>query len=92
MTYKPCRFKIARLFSFPCISDELCQFRRFYVLLDETKKVKTALSTVKYCVIIKDSTVKVRKYESETDYSYEVEETFKKFKQGAVKDYRVKLL
>jgi DNA mismatch repair ATPase MutS len=63
----------------------------FTLLLDETKKVKTALSTVKYCVIIKESTVRARKYEAETDYSIEVEKTFEKFKQGAVKDYRVKL-
>jgi hypothetical protein len=63
----------------------------FTSLLTETKKLKTALSTIKYCVIIKDSTVMVRKYEAETDYSVEVEETFAKFKQGVVKDYRVKL-
>ena len=63
----------------------------FTSLLTEAKKLKTALSTIKYCVIINDSTVRVRKYESETDYSVEVEETFAKFKQGVVKDYRVKL-
>ncbi len=63
----------------------------FTLLMAETEKVKTALSTIKYCVIVKDSTVRVRKYEAETDYSVEVEKTFEKFKQGAVKDYRVKL-
>ena len=63
----------------------------FMSFLTETKRLRTALSTVKYCVIIKDNTVRVRKYESETDYSVEVEETFAKFKQGVVKDYRVKL-
>jgi DNA mismatch repair ATPase MutS len=60
-------------------------------LLTETKQLKTELQTVKYCVLIKDSSVTVRKYESEIDYSAEVEETFEKFKQGAVKDYRVYL-
>ena len=64
---------------------------QFTLLLTETNKLKTDLSTVKYCVLIKDSTVKVRKYELETDYSIEVEETFEKFKQGAVNDYRLKL-
>ncbi len=49
------------------------------------------MSTVKYCLLIKGNCVKVRKYESEIDYSPEVEETFEKFKQGVVKDYRVKL-
>jgi DNA mismatch repair protein MutS len=63
---------------------------RFTLLLAETKKLKVDLSAVKYCVLIKGSAIKVRKYESETDYSADVEETFEKFKQGAVKDYRVK--
>jgi DNA mismatch repair ATPase MutS len=55
-----------------------------------TAKLKADLSTVKYCVLMKGNCIKVRKYESETDYSADVEETFAKFKQGAVKDYRVK--
>jgi DNA mismatch repair protein MutS len=63
---------------------------RFTSLLEETKKLKADLSTVKYCVLIKSYGMKVRKYESESDYSAAVEETFAKFKQGAVKDYRVK--
>jgi len=63
----------------------------FKSLTAETQKCKAELSTVQYCVIIKDSTVRVRKYEAETDYSVEVEKTFEKFKQGAVKDYRVQL-
>jgi DNA mismatch repair protein MutS len=63
----------------------------FTVLLEDTHRLKTDLSAVKYCVIIKNLNVKVRKYEAETDYSVEVEEIFEKFKQGAVKDYRLKL-
>jgi DNA mismatch repair ATPase MutS len=62
----------------------------FTSLLEETKKLKADLSTVKYCVLIKSYGMKVRKYESESDYSAAVEETFAKFKQGVVKDYRVK--
>ena len=62
----------------------------FTSLLAETKKLKADLSAVKYCLLIKGNSIKVRKYESEIDYSADVEKTFKKFKQGAVKDYRVK--
>ena len=62
----------------------------FTLLLAETQKLKADLSTVKYCLIIKDNGFKLRKYESESDYSAQVEETFHKFKQGAVKDYSVK--
>ncbi|AYO29612.1 MAG: mismatch repair protein MutS [Thermoanaerobacteraceae bacterium] len=65
---------------------------RFTSLLAETKKLKDDLSTVKYCLLIKGNRINVSKYESEIDYSVEVEKTFEKFKQGAVKDYRVKFL
>ena len=63
---------------------------RFGALLSQTKKLKAALATVEYCVLIKAGGFTVRKYEGEADYSAEVERTFDKFKQGAVKDYRVK--
>ena len=63
---------------------------RFTALLVETKKLQADLCAVKYCLLIKGNSIKVRKYESEIDYSADVEETFEKFKQGAVKDYRVK--
>ena len=63
---------------------------RFTSLLEETTKLKADLSTVKYSVLIKSYGMKVRKYDSEGDYSADVEKTFAKFKQGTVKDYRVK--
>ena len=61
----------------------------FTLLLAETKKIKADLAAAKYCVFLTGDGFKVRKYESESDYSTDVEETFKKFKQGAVKDYRI---
>lgn len=61
---------------------------RFTSLLAETKRITADLSSVKYCLLIRGSGVQVRKCDSEIDYSAEVEETFEKFKQGAVKDYR----
>jgi DNA mismatch repair ATPase MutS len=65
---------------------------RFTSLLAETKKLFDDLSSVKYCMLIKDASIKVRKYASEIDYSAIVEQTFEKFKQGGVKDYRVRFL
>lgn len=70
----------------------LIQYTRtdlYMSLLAETEKLKSALSTVKYCIRIKDNSLKVQKYNAEIDYNPEVEETFDKFKQGAVEDYRV---
>jgi DNA mismatch repair protein MutS len=62
----------------------------FMSLLDETKTLKTDLSTIRYCLLVKGSSVKVCKYDHEDDYSAEVDETFEKFKQGAARDYRMK--
>lgn len=62
---------------------------RFTELLSETKTLKDALATVNYCVLIKGGRFTVRKYSEERDYSADVEATFEKFKQGAVKDYKV---
>jgi DNA mismatch repair protein MutS len=54
------------------------------------ERLKAALGTVEYCVQIQGDSFTVRRCRGETDYSAEVEATFEKFKQGAVRDYRVK--
>ncbi len=63
----------------------------FVALQSETIEIKTDLSGINYCLIIKGSWIGVRKYEAEIDYSVEVEKTFEKFKQGEVKNYRIDL-
>ncbi|MFZ2105968.1 MAG: DNA mismatch repair protein MutS [Roseiarcus sp.] len=63
---------------------------RFTSLLAETQNLAADLSMMKYTLLIKGSSIKVRRYDSETDYTSEVEQTFRKFQQGAVKDYSVK--
>ncbi len=62
---------------------------RFCSLVDQVGKLKTDLATVEYCVLIRGDRFTVVKYDGEADYSVEVERTFEKFKQGAVKDYRI---
>jgi DNA mismatch repair protein MutS len=62
----------------------------FNTLVSESKNLKAGLAALDYCVQIKGNGFTVRKSEGEVDYSAEVEATFDKFKQGAVKDYRVK--
>jgi DNA mismatch repair protein MutS len=64
--------------------------RPFAALLEEVRRIKAALSGIEYCFVIRGSSVTVRAYESEANYSVEVERTFEKFAQGAAKDYRVK--
>ncbi len=62
----------------------------FTSLMAETKQLQADLAAIHYCLLIKGSTIRVRKYEAESDYSVDIEETFAKFRQGAVKDYLVK--
>jgi len=61
----------------------------FASLAAETRRVQDDLADVAYSVHIKGNRVRVSTYQGEADYSAEVVETFAKFKQGAVKDYRV---
>jgi DNA mismatch repair protein MutS len=61
----------------------------FMSLIVQTKKLKDELSKVTYCVHIKKNRITVDRYEDQPDYSIDVEETFQKFKQGWVKDYKV---
>ena len=48
-----------------------------------------ALASVRYCINIRGTRVKVTRYEGEEDYGEQVQRTFAKFAQRAVKDYRV---
>jgi hypothetical protein len=62
-------------------------FRR---LRRETGTLKADLFAIRYGLLIKSSTVTVRLYDSEIDYSAVIEGTFEKFRLGDAKDYRIK--
>ncbi|HUI06827.1 MAG TPA: DNA mismatch repair protein MutS [Verrucomicrobiae bacterium] len=78
------------LLSFRTFLTQYTESDRFQALLQEAKAVKSGLAAIVYCLLIKGGSVTVCDYEAEPDYSVVVEETFAKFKQGAVKDYRVR--
>ncbi len=61
----------------------------FTSLVSATRQRYDDLAAVKYSVHIKGNRVRVSRYGEEPDYSADVEKTFTKFQQGAVKDYRV---
>lgn len=74
----------------------LCEYLEEYVaspsflnLAMEAKTLKSDLSGIRYCVLLKDATVTVRRYLDEGDYADAVEETFEKFRQGGAKHYRL---
>ena len=61
----------------------------FTALTADTRSQQEALGQVRYCVRIRGDRVEVSRYQGEADYSAEVLRTFERFKQGAVKDYRI---
>ena len=62
----------------------------FGKLAAEARELKSDLSAVRYCMLIKGNSVTVRRHEGESGYSTAVEETFEKFRRGTAKDYRSK--
>lgn len=62
----------------------------FAELTRDTADRGTDLAQVVYLVRIKGQRVEVSRYDGEPDYSAEIEETFERFRQSAVRDYRVK--
>jgi hypothetical protein len=61
----------------------------FTTLAGDTQDCKDALRQIRYCIRIRGGRVEATRYQEESDYSAEVLATFERFKQGAVKDYRV---
>lgn len=89
----------ADLLDAPLKSGGLCRFRDYLTayadgsdfksLLHEAQRLTADLSAINYRVLLRAGSFTVSNYDAETDYSAEIEQTFEKFKQGAVKDYKV---
>ncbi len=62
----------------------------FTSLVSETAQRKDDLVRVRYSLLIRTDRITVSTYDAQADYAAAVEETFEKFKRGAVKDYRVR--
>jgi DNA mismatch repair protein MutS len=62
----------------------------FTLLASEARDRRGALGKIRYCTRIRGSRVEVSRYGDEADYSGEVLQTFDRFKQGAVADYKVR--
>jgi DNA mismatch repair protein MutS len=61
----------------------------FRELESEMRNLKLDLSSIRYCLLLRDGTVTVRHYDEEIDYSVTIEETFEKFRRTAANDYWV---
>jgi DNA mismatch repair protein MutS len=62
----------------------------FTALVSDTRSRKDALAQIRYTTRIRGGRVDVSRYQDEADYSVTVLKTFERFKQGAVKDYRIR--
>lgn len=62
---------------------------RFASLAAKTRRLREDLAEVRYCLLIKDGSIRVRQYDGEADYSAEIEGIFDRFRQGSVNSYLV---
>lgn len=69
-----------------------CASEEYMGLKAHIKRLREEFSTVEYCMLIKNGTIRVRKYDGEPDHSVQILSTFEKFRQGDIKDYRKNLL
>jgi DNA mismatch repair protein MutS len=63
--------------------------RFFRSFVQEAQRLTAELSGISYSVLLRPGSFTVSNYDRETDYSAEIEQAFEKFKQGAVKEYKV---
>ena len=61
----------------------------FTTLVESTRSLREELGAVRYTIQVKGATVRVDVLEDQDDLAADVEETFARFRQGAVEDHRV---
>lgn len=72
---------------------ELAQYLNssaFRELKTDVGRLKADLALVEYCVSVSGAQVTVSRFNDQSDYTQEIEDHFRRFRQGDVKDYRRK--
>lgn len=59
----------------------------FQTMEKRIRELQNKLQNIQYALLIKENTIRVRKYNGEENYQIEVEKTFEKFKQLSKKEY-----
>lgn len=77
--------------AFRAYVNEYLQTTSFKAFEAETKKLTDDLSRIRYSLLIREGKVTVGRYAGETDYSAAIEQTFEKFRRGAVREYLAQL-
>lgn len=60
----------------------------FCTLAADARQLTAALSAIRYTLLLRDSRITVRHYDTEVDYRAAVERTFNKFRRGTGKEHR----
>lgn len=84
-------FQSAGLRRFAEFLSEYHMSKSYTELLNHIKRLRDAFAEVEYCMLIKNGTIRVRKFEGQANHSTQILSCFEKFRQGDVKDYRHKL-
>ena len=63
----------------------------FSEFCNRVKRLREGFSGVEYNMLIKNGTIRVRRYEGQSNHAEQILKSFEKFRQGSVKDYRRKL-
>jgi hypothetical protein len=87
----PWTFHAAGLSIFKKYLQEYCYSSEFTGLQRMAVTLRAQFDDLQYCMLIKNGTIKVRKYEGQKNLSSQVVSLFEKFRQGDCKDYRHKL-
>jgi DNA mismatch repair protein MutS len=81
--------KSRALSAFRAYLTEYVRSSSFGDLAVEAKKLTSELASIRFCLLIREGSVTVRPDDASTDYSSLIEETFEKFRRGAVTHYWV---
>lgn len=60
----------------------------FTGLQEHIQKLREKLYEVRYCMLVKNDTIRIREYEGQEDHSVRILELFDKFRQGDAKEFR----
>lgn len=71
--------------------EEMFQKPEWQAFLQHVVRVRGAFDEANYCLLIKNSTIRLRKYEGQEDEGEYVRRLFEKFAQGQTQEYRHKI-
>lgn len=79
----------AALRGFAAYLNEYVASSTFNELVEDTSRLQEELGQIRYAILVRGLRVEISPYESAPDLTEQIEQTFAKFRQGAVEEHRV---